>query len=416
MNHHRGRRVTALAGIALILSGCAVPHVVPNGATELRNAFTQRHQTHASYEVLYSFQGGSDGELPVSADAPLTLGEQGVLYGTTSAGYGIGCGTICGNGTVFEVTHLGAEHVLYGFNGKPDGAAPTGPVIGVDGAWYGVTGGGGATDNGAIFTVDNSGDEQIIYSFKGGTDGSLPFGTLTNYGGKLYGTTSFGGANNLGTVYELNRSGRERVRYSFKPGTDGQHPYAGLVAENGTLYGTTGDGGKYGYGTVFAITPTGKERVVYSFEYADDGAAPAAQLTAIGNNLYGTTTDGGGNGLCAGTVFRVSLSGSERVLHRFNWSAGDGCDPASTLLEVNGKLYGTTQLGGSVGDGVIFSITLAGKERVIHNFAGAPDGMYPTGGLAAISDTLYGTTTEGGTGPCYNNLGCGTIFALTLQH
>lgn len=56
------------------------------------------------------------------------------------------------------------------------------------------------------------------------------------------------------------------VLYSFRSsGDDGEVPYAGLIDVNGRFYGTTVDGGKYGSGTVFSISPTGKEHVLHSF-------------------------------------------------------------------------------------------------------------------------------------------------------
>jgi hypothetical protein len=43
-----------------------------------------------------------------------------------------------------------------------------------------------------------------------------------------------------------------------------------------------------------------------------------------------------------GTVFTVSMSGTERVLY-YTFAAGsDGAHPYATLIEVNGELYGTT--------------------------------------------------------------------------
>ncbi len=48
-------------------------------------------------------------------------------------------------------------------------------------------------------------------------------------------------------------------------GADGLAPLAGLIDVNGILYGTTQGGGQYGGGTVFAITRTGQERVLHSF-------------------------------------------------------------------------------------------------------------------------------------------------------
>jgi uncharacterized repeat protein (TIGR03803 family) len=76
-------------------------------------------------------------------------------------------------------------------------------------------------------------------------------------------------------------------------------------------------------------------------------------------------------------------------------------------------LYGTTSAGGTRNDGTVFSITTSGAERVLHSFAGGSDGAQPNAALLDVAGTLYGTTTYGGSRvrPC-SHLGCGTVFAL----
>jgi len=74
---------------------------------------------------------------------------------------------------------------------------------------------------------------------------------------------------------------------------------------------------------------------------------------------------------------------------------------------VKGKLYGTTSLGGAYGKGTVFSMSLGGKETVLHSFGHGSDGETPLAGLIDAKDTLYGTTSAGG------KYGDGTVFALT---
>lgn len=399
------RCALCLSVAASLLTGCASTQE-PIGAfgTEVGRPLKVQ-----SYDVTYSFQASDDAELPLSEDAPL-LDSGGLFYGTAAGGNtGEGCGVSCG--TAFEVSPAGVESVLYRFKGEPDAGNPFGPLAGFEGTMYGVAASGGSSGNGAIYTLDVSGNERVLYSFKGGNDGSLPAGPLTVFDGKLYGTTAEGGKDNLGTVFVMTPSGKETVLHSFTYRSDGAHPYGGVTELGGKLYGTTADGGTYAVGTVFAVNTSGKERVIYNFEYGTDGAAPAAPLTSVGGKLYGTTTDGGGQNY-SGTVFVVTESGTERVLHRFLKSLTDGAFPSSTLLYHNNKFYGTTNLGGKHGVGTVFAVTKSGTERLLHSFEGVPDGRYPTGGLTAIGETLYGTTNEGGTGACAYNDGCGTVFAL----
>jgi uncharacterized repeat protein (TIGR03803 family) len=91
---------------------------------------------------------------------------------------------------------------------------------------------------------------------------------------------------------------------------------------------------------------------------------PAFEAIEHGD-LYGTA--GGAGASDAGTIFELTTSGKERVLHTFRGSLQGGTDGAATLaaglLDVNGTLYGTTQFGGGSGNGglgygTIFELSL----------------------------------------------------------
>jgi uncharacterized repeat protein (TIGR03803 family) len=157
---------------------------------------------------------------------------------------------------------------------------------------------------------------------------------------------------------------------------------------------------------VFAATTAGKITPLHSFGGARDGAHPLSPLLQYGGVLYGTTS-AGGNSCSCGTVFSITFSGKEHVLHRFG--GADGSTPYAGLIRVGSTLYGTTKLGGAYNGGAIFEITPSGKERVIHSFAGGSnDGDYPVAGLLYLRDALYGTTSFGG---AHNS---GTIFRLRV--
>lgn len=277
---------------------------------------------------------------------------------------------------------------------------------------------------------------KILYSFDGGTDGTNPFGGLTDVGGTLYGMTvaggtysscSFDGYDGCGTVYSVTLDGTEKVLHNFGKGSDGRSPRdAGLIDVGGTLYGTTTAGGSYACygssysscGTVFSITPSGAEKVLYSFSgYPNDGAWPHAGLTDVKGTLYGTT-DVGGPGECyysgyaCGTVFSITTAGTETVLHGFTASP-DGAFPFAGLIDVKGRLYGTTASGGKHGFGTVFSITTGGVEKILHSFGAGSDGRTPYAGLIELQGKLYGTTSDGGANSCGSHVGCGTVFSIT---
>jgi uncharacterized repeat protein (TIGR03803 family) len=166
--------------------------------------------------------------------------------------------------------------------------------------------------------------------------------------------------------------------FSFGPTfPTGLFPSAGLIINKGALFSTTDQGGTGIWGTVFKVTPSGTERVLYGFKGLPyDGNGPDYGVTAVANDYYGTTVFGG-----AASCY---LPGS----------------PSRFL----------------VGCGIIFKVSGFGTEDVLHTFTAGKDGAWPAGGLTLLSGTLYGATTYGGRGRCQDIQyyhGCGTVFSTS---
>jgi uncharacterized repeat protein (TIGR03803 family) len=181
---------------------------------------------------------------------------------------------------------------------------------------------------------------------------------------------------------------------------DGQVPVGVLLGLDGELFGTTYQGGdrnchpRTGCGTVFKLSASGVEKVLHNFgnpsrgkEY---GVYPWAGLVDLNGSLYGTTQEGGKYN--DGTVYYLTAGKFYRL---FSFNGQDGNYPRAGLTIVNGVLYGTTYLGGKNGYGTVFSITTAGVETVLHSF-GAGEGHFPLGVLIPVGSKLYGTTLAGG--------------------
>jgi uncharacterized repeat protein (TIGR03803 family) len=296
------------------------------------------------------------------------------------------------------------ETLLWSFGGTGDGASPqAGLIQASDGNFYGTTTGGGAANNaGTAFKLTPAGVETVIWSF-GGTsnDGANPAtGLIQASDGNFYGTTTNGGIHGSGTVFKLTSAGVESVLWSFGGAGDGANPQAGLIqASDGNFYGTTKGGGTHGYGTVFKLTPAGVETVLWSFGGTGDGAWPFASLIqASDGSFYGTTNIGGANN--AGTVFKLTPAGVATVLWSFG-GASDGASPWAGLIQATDRnFYGTTQGGGVNNTGTIFRLTPSGAETVLHSFGrnDTSDGTNPFAGLIQATDgNLYGTTIGGGT-------------------
>ncbi|MGB8910419.1 MAG: choice-of-anchor tandem repeat GloVer-containing protein [Candidatus Cybelea sp.] len=106
-------------------------------------------------------------------------------------------------------------------------------------------------------------------------------------------------------------------------------------------------------------------------------------------------------------VYSLTPSGSVQVLHSFG-GGYDGTTPLG-LLNINGVLYGATELGGTYGAWTVYRVTTSGHERVLYSFTGGADGEYPSSTPVDIRRTLYGATFYGG------SQASGVLYAIGLM-
>ena len=380
----------------------------------------------ASPTVLYSFTQPPNGVRP---RAPVIGDAAGNLYGTTYTGAKNGAGTVYELSPPANGQVNWKERVLHHFGPQARGHYPQSALtLDKDGNLYGVTPNGSKSDAGLVFMLvkpsagDKDWTQKILYHFDGGKEGGTPYGALVfDADGNLYGTTGYGGAHGAGIVFRLSpdaskESGwKKTTLYSFSNGADGGYPYCTLAFDAaGNLYGTTLNGGNAGNGVVFELSPpanggTWTEQVLHSFDDASDGVLPRTGVVLDGSgNLYGTTENGGTSNW--GVVFEVSppanraAGWSEMVLHSFDFT-DDGGNPGYSLpvLDKKGKLYGTTQVGGSAHHGTAFVLSppagggSAWTEKTLTPFTAASGPAEPEAGFAAVpGGKLIGTTFAGG--------------------
>jgi len=318
--------------------------------------------------VLHSFTFGTgDVALPASN---LVSDAKGNLYGIS---YFEGAHQA---GGIFELSPdsngTWTEKVIYSFAGGDD-VVPFTSCLAIDSAgnlysyreaFFSNSG----SSYGSVFELEANTNgtwtEKILHTFSGGNDGSAPYGErlALDSAGNLYGQ-AFNGPRDFGLVFELVRgssgSWSEKNLRTFQGGADGSATTGPLVIDRrGNVFGTSGWNA---FELIRGSDGTWTDKTLHTFNGGSDGAYPYSGVTlSASGTAYGTTYEGG---LHHGTVFQLTpLSNgtwTEKILHRFTTTGGDGIYPPSTslVLDGHGNLYGITSEGGISNNGVVFEVT-----------------------------------------------------------
>lgn len=342
------------------------------------------------------------------------LSSTGVLYGTATSGGAYG------NGVVFSLAS-GKVTLIHSFEAGKDGAQPQSFLIeDKAGNLYGTTRTGGGYGDGTVYRIAGK-TETVLYRFGSHLhDGSAPeAGLAMDSAGNLYGTTTEGGISGHGTVFMLvrdtNGAYSEKILHNFAADSDGSAPVAGVTLDSyGNLYGTTSEGGTHGHGTVFELKKASSwgETILHNFENLSDGATPYAGLIAgPSGSLLGAATDGGNNG--GGTVFQLTPSDGKWSFSVLTSIPGWGISGSFRNLvfdSANHTIYATTHCDGDHTAGTVYKLALVNGKWVytlLYTFLGKDDGKYAFSNLVLSGGKLYGTTNVGGTKDL------GVIFAVT---
>jgi uncharacterized repeat protein (TIGR03803 family) len=339
-----------------------------------------------TYTDLFDFDGAAHGCCQTYPGV-MAQGRDGNLYGTTNSGGSFGEGAV-----IKLAPGTGAVTLLHSFN-FTDGLGPRGGLsLGLDGNFYGTTYQGGAHSAGEVFQITPSGTLTVIYSFANGTDSAYPYTPpVPAPDGNLYGTT----ANSAGrTVYKITTAGVLTTLASLPAESDG----ALTVGVDGKLYGTTLYGGTFNAGTAFQITTKGVLKTIYSFDNTHGGNPQTSLFQASDGNFYGTASTGGTLG--GGVVFKLTPAGVLTVLHNFDGTVGsiDGKGPTcGVVLGSDGFLYGSTNTGGTLGDGTLYKVKTNGTNyAVIYDFDKTTGANPTTQPFLLTTGIIYGMTSTGG--------------------
>jgi uncharacterized repeat protein (TIGR03803 family) len=279
------------------------------------------------------------------------------------------------------------------------------------GKMYGMTFGGGTSDFGVLFEFDLATNTYTKkFDFDGVNGGWPQGGFAAGNNGKLYGMTRIGGDFSAGVLFEYDPATSAFTKKFDFDGPNGASPKGGspVLGSNGKFYGTTTEGGSFSAGVLFEYDPV-TNTYTKKFDFnSTDGVYPLGSLSLSSNGkFYGTTSEGGT--FNSGVLFEYDPT-TNTYTKKLDLGPLSISNPKSTLVSGNnGKLYGLSYSGGSGlngGQGVLFEYDPTTNGLTIKfDFGGVINGTYPEGSLALASNgKFYGMTSLGGT------LGNGVLF------
>lgn len=337
--------------------------------------------------MLHSFTYPNEGHDPVG----ITEASSGKLFGLQRNG-GANSG-----GTIFSIDKTGANFTIVHHFASATGTIPVSKLMAFDGKLFGTTVNGGDFGFGTLFTLNEDGTGfRVLYHFNGGNSNAYSSGNIAiSSNGRIFG--SFGSfvwdGSSFKKLFKIDTSGNNfQLIY---PGTPREHGSSGqdvLLLDDEDIYVTDAEYGRHEGGVLNLFDTNGFGAATYHFGYSINGFRPGGGvIKASDGKIYGTTIIGGTSG--NGTIYSSNADGTGFIrLHEF--TDLEGYEPAGNLLEASdGKLYGACRFG-DTHSGILYRLDKNGSNfQVILRFDGVIDGNSPMGSLIEdASGVLYGTT------------------------
>ena len=164
--------------------------------------------------------------------------------------------------------------------------------------------------------------------------------------------------------------------------------------------------------TILPLAAQSQEfRLLHAFSGAD-GNQPTS-VVRVDGSIYGVTALGGDAGVGNGVLYKVDNAGAFQIVHVFT-DQPDGSIPGRLMRAADGTIYGLTGSGGNPPFGTVYKIDAAGNYSIVHSFNGTTEGASPVSLIQEKDGSFLGTTADGGVlpGGCHGHLPNGTLFRM----
>lgn len=357
-----------------------------------------RQKTDGSdWSQLHQFNSATEGS---SGDIGVTEVPGDIIFGVMKFG-----GTNNG-GTLYSINKDGTNFTVHHQFINATGEFPESKLVLFDGRLFGTTSRGGSFDNGVLYTInlDGTGYRVLTSIDPGLGSGSEPMGNIQIAAdGRVYGCYSQFNTNSSFTanrLWKVDSSGTNLEPFYNLRQREHGHWNIDILLTNDSIFLSTQEQGRHD-GGVLSMTDTFGfgGAALHHFGESTNGFYPESGfIKGSDGRLYGTTSIGGADG--NGIVYSVNATGAGFTkLHEF--TDAEGYNPAGKLLEgSDGKIYGVCNIGGPTNTGCIYRMDKNGANfQVIYNFSDFEGGYFPVGDLVEGSGgVLYGMVMQGNNG------------------
>ena len=312
-------------------------------------------------------------------------------------------------GTIYSIKKDGTGKTIHHHFTMATGRYPESKLVYFDGKLYGTTFQGGDFTNGVLYTINTDGTGyRVLHHFALSGIANVRGNISISSNGRVFGTYSqFSDAGGTWRAWKVDTSGENFENFMNVDQRESGHGNLDiLLADDETIILTTTEMGRHDGGALSLFDTSGTGSSLYHFGMSTNGFHPNPLIKSTNGKLYGTTTIGGAAG--NGTIYSINADGSGfQKLHEF--TDAEGYEPSGKLLEASdGKLYGTARWGGPVNGGLLFRMDKTGANfQVLYSFPLSNEVYSPIGGL--VEDNagfLYGTTI-------YSAFSSGSVYRIS---
>ena len=263
--------------------------------------------------------------------------------------------------------------------------------------------------------------------------------------GYFYGVSGWSEEHLGGYIYRVAPGQNSEILFTFEHSNDGSAPnHTGtniscplIVGPDGAFYGGTSYGGAFSAGTIFRWSPDGVFSVLHHVNSVTEGYDVRRLAFTPAGDLVGIMSDGGPKD--GGTIFRLALDGSFQTVHAFEKNSGlyppgvpvppdaryDPSSPTHIAIGADGRIYGTTSIGGPIeafgyfrfSYGNFFRLEENGDITVLSEFHPFHDvinwlEVTPTGFIANTQNSLIKIGLDGAVSVVadFMQLGMGNVY------